>query len=157
MQEPAPQTPPERFDRLRSAILAFAAEREWGQFHDPKNLAMAIGVEVGELMDHFRWVANDASLSLLNDPRTREGVEDEAADVLILLIEFAATCGIDLLEAAERKLARNASRYPVSLSRGRAEKHDRLGGGGAAAMGAIAAAEASGAEADASRPASSGA
>jgi NTP pyrophosphatase (non-canonical NTP hydrolase) len=92
---------------------------------------MAIGVEAGELMDHFRWVANDASLGLLKDPRTRGGVEDEAADVLMLLIEFAATCGIDLLDAAERKLARNADRYPVSLARGRAEKHDRLGGGGA--------------------------
>lgn len=117
---------------------------------------MAIGVEVGELMDHFRWVGNGASPELLKDPRTRDGVEDEAADVLILLMEFAAVCGIDLLDAAERKLARNADRYPVALSRGRAEKHDRLGGGGAGDMGAIESARASRAEVDASRPASSG-
>ena len=147
---------PDRFEQLRAAILQFSSERDWGQFHDPKNLAMAIGVEVGELMDHFRWVGNGASPELLKDPRTRDGVEDEAADVLILLMEFAAVCGIDLLDAAERKLARNADRYPVALSRGRAEKHDRGGGGGAGDMGAIESARASRAEVDASRPASSG-
>jgi len=117
---------PDRWQRLRRAITDFAVERDWQQFHDPKNLSMAIGVEAGELMDHFRWVANERSIALLQDPTSRRGVEDESADVLILLIEFAEVCGIDLLAAAERKLARNAERYPVALAKGRAVKHDRL-------------------------------
>jgi NTP pyrophosphatase (non-canonical NTP hydrolase) len=111
---------------LQEKILAFAAERDWQQFHDPKNLAMAVAVEAGELMDHFRWVRNDASARVLDDAATRAGVEDEAADVMILLLEFAAVARIDLVQAVERKLARNAERYPVELSRGRSTKHDRL-------------------------------
>ena len=114
--------------RLQAQILAFAAERDWQQFHDPKNLAMAVAVEAGELMDHFRWVVNDRSRQVLDDPKSRTGIEEEAADVLILLAEFADVCGIDLLAAAGRKLEANALRYPVELSRGKATKHDRLGG-----------------------------
>lgn len=112
--------------RLQEKILAFVAERDWQQFHDPKNLAMAVAVEAGELMDHFRWVRNEASLAALDDARTRAGVEEEAADVMILLLEFAAVCGIDLAKAVEAKIARNAERYPVHLARGRSDKHDRL-------------------------------
>ena len=67
--------------RLQRMILAFAHERDWQQFHDPKNLSMAVAVEAGELMDHFRWVTNDRALGALDDPRTRAGVEEEAADV----------------------------------------------------------------------------
>jgi NTP pyrophosphatase (non-canonical NTP hydrolase) len=112
--------------RLQEQILAFAAEREWQQFHDPKNLAMAVAVEAGELMDHFRWVRNDDAHRALDDARTRAGVEEEAADVMILLLEFAAVAKIDIKAAVERKLARNAERYPVALSKGNATKHDRL-------------------------------
>ena len=119
----APKHPPSDIARLQSAILAFAAERDWQQFHDPKNLAMAVAVEAGELMDHFRWVKNDESLQTLVDARTRADVEDEVA---ILLFEFAAVCGIDIAQVIERKLARNAVRYPIALAKGRALKHDRL-------------------------------
>ena len=110
---------------LQRKILAFAAEREWGQFHDPKNLAMAVAVEAGELMDHFRWVRNDASRALLDDARTRSEVEEEVADVMILLLEFAAVTGIDVAKAVERKLEINARRYPVERSKGRSEKSGR--------------------------------
>ena len=112
--------------RLQVAITRFAAERDWHQFHDPKNLSMAIAVEAGELMDHFRWVRNDDALKVFDDPRTRAEVESEAADVMILLLEFATVSGIDIAAAVERKMARNAERYPVDLSKGRAVKHDRL-------------------------------
>ena len=112
--------------RLQEQILAFAAEREWQQFHDPKNLAMAVAVEAGELMDHFRWVSNAESMHALDDAPTRAGVEEEAADVMILLLEFAAVAKIDITAAVERKLAKNAARYPVALSKGNATKHDRL-------------------------------
>jgi NTP pyrophosphatase (non-canonical NTP hydrolase) len=111
---------------LQEKILAFAAEREWQQFHDPKNLAMAVAVEAGELMDHFRWVRSDDAHRALDDTKTRAGVEEEAADVMILLLEFAAVAKIDLKAAVERKLAKNAERYPVALSKGKATKHDRL-------------------------------
>ena len=110
---------------LQRKILAFAAEREWGQFHDPKNLAMAVAVEAGELMDHFRWVRNEASRALLDDARTRTEVEEEVADVMILLLEFAAVTGIDVAKAVERKLEINARRYPVERSKGRSEKSGR--------------------------------
>ena len=124
----APMSTPPTLADLQLRIRRFAEERDWLQFHDPKNLSMAIAVEAGELMDHFRWVANDRSRQVLDDPRSRAGIEEEAADVLILLAEFADVCGIDLLAAAGRKLEANALRYPVELSRGKATKHDRLGG-----------------------------
>lgn len=112
---------------LQQKILRFAAARDWQQFHDPKNLAMAIGVEVGELMDHFRWLRSDEAIAALQDPQTRAEVEDEVADVTILLLEFASVCGIDIIAAAHNKLARNEERYPADLSRGSAKKHTRLG------------------------------
>jgi dCTP diphosphatase len=112
--------------RMQDDITRFAAERDWHQFHDPKNLAMAIAVEAGELMDHFRWVRNEHALKVLDDPRTRAEVESEAADVMILLLEFATVCRIDIAAAVAAKMERNAERYPVELSKGRAVKHDRL-------------------------------
>jgi len=111
--------------RLQEKILAFAAEREWQQFHDPKNLAMAVAVEAGELMDHFRWVRNDASGAVLDDPRTRAEVEEEVGDVMILLLEFAAVARIDVARAVEAKLARNAEKYPVHLAKGSSAKSGR--------------------------------
>ena len=125
--QPDSEAPRSDIAALQAKILAFAAEREWQQFHDPKNLAMAVAVEAGELMDHFRWVPNAESRRALDDATTRAGVEEETADVMILLLEFAAVAKIDLKAAVERKLARNAERYPVALSKGKATKHDRLG------------------------------
>lgn len=112
---------------LQSRILAFARERDWLQFHDPKNLSMAVAVEAGELMEHFRWVRSEESLAVLGDARTREAVAHEVADVTILLLEFAANAGIDIPRAVAAKMAINAQRYPVETSRGRADKYDRLG------------------------------
>ncbi len=113
---------------LQSKILAFARERDWLQFHDPKNLSMAVAVEAGELMEHFRWIRSDESRAVLDDARTREAVSHEVADVMILLLEFAANAGIDIPRAVDAKMAINAQRYPVERSRGRADKYDRLGG-----------------------------
>jgi NTP pyrophosphatase (non-canonical NTP hydrolase) len=111
---------------LQAAVARFTAERDWAQFHDPKSLAMAIGVEAGELMEHFRWVATDAARGAMDDPRTRREVGEELADVVILALEFASVTGLDLGEEVLRKLAKNAARYPVELSRGVATKYDRL-------------------------------
>ena len=111
---------------LQREIQQFSAARDWKQFHDPKNLAMAIGVEVGELMEHFRWTSSDQARRALDDPKVREAVEHELADVMILVLEFASETDIDIPSVVRRKLAINASRYPVERSKGSALKYDRL-------------------------------
>jgi len=109
---------------LRAKLRAFVAERDWGQFHNPKNLAMALVAEAGELLEHFQWLTAEQADSL--PPETLAEVEHELADVLIFLVELADRLNVDLLAAAERKLAVNAQKYPVHKARGRATKYDKL-------------------------------
>ena len=115
---------PDSLARLGARLAEFAAEREWTQFHNPKNLAMALAGEAGEVIDHFRWLTPEQAASL--DAATRDAVSLECADVLLFLIRLADQLGIDLIAAAYRKMAINAERYPVDKSRGRAEKYDKL-------------------------------
>lgn len=109
---------------LSARLAAFAAEREWDQFHNPKNLAMAVAGEVGELIEHFQWLTPDEAANL--PAATREEVALEAADVLLFLIRLCDKLDIDLGAAAGRKLELNAAKYPVAASRGRATKYDKL-------------------------------
>ena len=109
---------------LRARLAAFADERDWDQFHNPKNLAMAVAGEVGELVEHFQWLTPEQAANL--SAATREEVALEAADVLLFLLRLCDKLGIDLASAAERKLALNAKKYPVGKSRGRATKYDKL-------------------------------
>lgn len=109
---------------LRDRLRAFAAERDWEPFHTPKNLAMALAGEAGEVIEHFQWLTPEASAALPD--AQREAVALELADVLLYLIRLADVLDIDLQQAALRKLAINAARYPVELARGRAEKYDQL-------------------------------
>ncbi len=109
---------------LGALLDAFASEREWEQFHNPKNLAMAVAGEVGELIEHFQWLTPDEAANLPAD--TREEVALEAADVLLFLIRLCDKLDIDLGAAAGRKLVLNAVKYPVAASRGRATKYDKL-------------------------------
>jgi len=109
-------------DELRQRLRAFAAERDWEQFHSPKNLAMALIVEAGELVEHFQWLTQAQSLALA--PDKRELVAQELADVLIYLVRLADRLDVDLLAAAERKLALNAEKYPAERARGSARKYD---------------------------------
>ncbi len=111
---------------LRERVLAFAREREWEQFHSPKNLSMALAAEAGELMEHFLWTDSQASRAALADPVRREKIEDEIADVVIYALEFANIGGIDLARAIEAKLAKNAAKYPVEKARGRSAKYTEL-------------------------------
>lgn len=111
-------------DALRTRLRVFVAERDWDQFHNPKNLAMALIAEAGELVEHFQWLTPAEADSL--PPDTRIEVEHEIADVLIFLVELADRLGIDPLAAAERKLALNAKKYPVEKARGSARKYDKL-------------------------------
>ena len=109
---------------LRDAMRRFAAERDWDRFHTPKNLAMALSGEAGELIEHFQWLTAEESASL--PAPAREEVALEMADVLLYLVRLGDVLGIDLAEAARRKIAINAQRYPVERVRGRAVKYDRL-------------------------------
>ncbi len=109
---------------LSDRLAAFAQERDWDQFHNPKNLAMAVAGEAGELVEHFQWLTPEQAANL--SAATREEVALEAADVLLFLLRLCDKLDIDLAAAAERKLELNAKKYPVHKSRGRATKYDKL-------------------------------
>ena len=111
-------------ENLRARIAAFAAERDWEQFHNPKNLAMALAAEAGELLEHFQWLTPAQASDL--PAGTREDVALECADVLWYLLRLCDKLGIDLAAAADRKLALNAKKYPVEKSRGKMTKYDKL-------------------------------
>ena len=111
-------------ETLRARLAEFAAERDWDQFHNPKNLAMAVAGEAGELVEHFQWLTFEQAAHL---PRaTRDEVALECADVLLFLLRLCDKIDIDLAQAARKKLALNAKKYPVEKSRGRATKYTRL-------------------------------
>jgi NTP pyrophosphatase (non-canonical NTP hydrolase) len=109
---------------LRRRLGQFAQEREWQQFHSPKNLASALIVEAGELLEHFQWMTEEQSRRL-NAEQT-EAVAGELADVLLYLVQLSDAVGVDLLTAANAKLELNAARYPVDRARGSSRKHDQL-------------------------------
>ena len=111
-------------EHLRKQIAAFAAERDWDQFHNPKNLSTAVAVEAGELIEHFQWLTPEQAENL--PTAAREDVALECADVLLFLIRLCDRLDIDLAAAAERKLGLNAKKYPVDKSRGRSTKYDKL-------------------------------
>lgn len=115
---------PDSLLRLRDALREFAAERDWDQFHTPRNLATALAVEAAELLEPFQWLT-DAQASNL-PPDTRAAVEQELADVLLYLVRLADRLGVDLEQAAIAKIARNAVKYPVEKARGSARKYDEI-------------------------------
>lgn len=114
----------DRLESLRAQLAEFAAKRDWNQFHNPKNLAMAVAGEVGELVEHFQWLTFEQAENL--SVQTRDEVALEAADVLLFLLRLCDKLDIDLAAAAARKLELNAKKYPVSKSRGRATKYNKL-------------------------------
>ncbi|WP_338770395.1 nucleotide pyrophosphohydrolase [Massilia sp. METH4] len=115
-------SPQDSLEELRELTRAFAAERDWGQFHTPKNLVMALSVEVAELVEHFQWLRTGALDEL--DERKLEGVRHEMADVLLYLVQLADRTGVDLRAAALEKLRLNGEKYPASKVRGDARKYD---------------------------------
>ncbi|HOB75717.1 MAG TPA: nucleotide pyrophosphohydrolase [Phycisphaerae bacterium] len=106
-------------ETLRREIAAFVHERDWEQFHDPKNLSIAIATEAAELMEHFRWVRNEHAADLLKDEKALAGVRDEVADTLAFLLSFANASNIDLTQALRDKMRRNAKKYPVEVYKGK--------------------------------------
>ena len=101
----------ETLTELRDRLRIFCTERKWHRFHTPKNLVMALSVEAAELVEHFQWITAEES-SHISDAK-RAQVADEIADVLIYLTELADVLDIDMLEATQRKLVKNAQKYPV--------------------------------------------
>lgn len=111
---------------LKARVLAFAREREWEQFHSPKNLSMALAAEAGELMEHFLWSTPEASHAVAAEPVKRTKIAEELADVVIYALEFANATQLDLAAAIEAKMQANAQKYPVEKARGRADKYTEL-------------------------------
>lgn len=111
---------------LKARVLAFAREREWEQFHAPKNLSMALAAEAGELMEHFLWCTPEASRAGARDEARRRRIEEELADVMIYALEFANMTGMDVAAVIEAKMSANAKKYPVEKARGRSDKYTEL-------------------------------
>ena len=110
--------------RLANTLRAFAAERDWDQFHTPKNLATSISVEAAELLEVFQWSRGQKGWHEVTDPSVRSRVENELADILLYVIRFADKADIDLEAIAERKIALNAEKYPPGKFRGSDRKYD---------------------------------
>ena len=111
-------------DGLRDQLRAFAAARDWDQFHSPKNLAMALSAEAAELLEIFQWLTEEQSRSLA--PDAHAAASDEVADVLLYLIRLADKLGIDPIAAARRKIVANAAKYPADKARGSSRKYTEL-------------------------------
>ena len=107
----------------------FVAAREWEQFHTPKNLAMSLAGEAGELLEIFQWLTPEQSARIADTPKGKEAVEHELADVLAGIIRLADVLGIDLPRALWAKLRLNEQKYPAALAKGHARKHTELSGG----------------------------
>jgi dCTP diphosphatase len=104
---------------LRESMARFVAQRDWQQFHSPKNLVMALAVEAAELMEHFLWIDDDSSRAAVRDPAQRGAIADEIADVAGVLFALCNALDLDLSDAIADKMARNEHKYPVDKCRGR--------------------------------------
>ena len=109
---------------IKQRLRDFAEARDWGQFHSPKNLSMALSVEVAEIVEHFQWLTQEQSKRL--DSEKREKIREEIGDVMIYLAQLADSLGIDPVRAAEEKMRINEKKYPVARSRGLAVKYTEL-------------------------------
>lgn len=112
--------------QLAKELEKFANDRNWAQFHSPKNLAMALSGEVGELVEIFQWMTEDASKAAASNSETSQAVKNELADVLMYVVRLASVLGVDLNAAAQEKLKLNAEKYPVAKAWNTNKKYDRL-------------------------------
>jgi NTP pyrophosphatase (non-canonical NTP hydrolase) len=109
---------------LQASLRTFAAERDWEQFHSPKNLASALSVEAAELLEHFQWLTEEQSRSI--PAEKREAIAEEVADVFLYLLQLTDKLDIDPLEAARRKIQTNAVKYPAERAKGTSKKYSEL-------------------------------
>lgn len=118
------ELPVEALQALRDALRTFTAERDWDQFHSPKNLAIALSVEAAELLEVFQWLSEADSRAL--GEKAKAAASEEIADVLLYLVLLCDELGIDPVAAAERKMIANAQKYPVDKARGTSKKYTEL-------------------------------
>lgn len=111
----------QEIEQLQAALRRFASERDWGQFHSPKNLAASLSIEAAEVLEHFQWLTDEQSRTLSDEQRQKVG--HEIADVLLYLLQLSDKLGIDPLAMAHEKLALNADKYPVEQARGSSRKY----------------------------------
>ena len=109
---------------IKTRLRLFSDKRDWHQFHSAKNLSMALSVEASEIVEHFQWLTEEQSDNLPQS--TLQKVETELADTFLYLLQLADRLGVDLLDAAERKMDGNEAKYPVEKSRGNAKKYSEL-------------------------------
>ncbi|MCY1218406.1 MazG-like family protein [compost metagenome] len=121
--EKKPDEPLIDVTRLCAAQDKFAKDRDWEQFHSPKNLVMALTGEVGELSEIFQWMTEADSRSAGANPATSQAIKDELADVLLYLVRLSSTLGLDLNEAVSQKLVKNAQKYPAEKVKGKSKKY----------------------------------
>ncbi len=112
---------------LQALLGEFASRRDWRQFHTPKNLAMALAGEAGEVVSLFQWLTPEESSAVMTRPERARRVREELADVFAYLLQLADVLDVDLVEALRAKVAVNEARYPEEVARGRADKYDELG------------------------------
>ena len=108
---------------IQDKLENFATERDWGQFHNPKNLSMALSVEASELVEIFQWLRAEESIS--PDKKQIDAIKSEVADIAMYLLRFCSILEIDIEEAIKNKLEKNAEKYPVNLAKGNAQKYNQ--------------------------------
>jgi dCTP diphosphatase len=109
------------FDRIKKQVRQFVVERDWDQFHSPKNLSMALIVEAAEMVEHFQWLTEEQSCNL--PPEKLAEVELELADIQVYLISLAEKLRLDIVVAVDKKLELNAQKYPLEKARGNSKKY----------------------------------
>ena len=113
-------------DDFKKYIIAFRDERNWKQFHDPKNLAAALAIEAAELQELFLWKNNDEIATMLEDERARNKIGQELSDVFVYLLLMSESCGLDIISEAEKKMKHNAEKYPIEKSYNSHKKYTEL-------------------------------
>lgn len=111
---------------IQEKLRKFSSERDWDQFHTPKNLATALSVEASELLEIFQWLTDEQSFAVRDDEKRMRMVSHEMADVLLYLLRLADMLSVDLQSAVEQKLVLNSEKYPVEKARGNAKKYSDL-------------------------------
>lgn len=115
-----------RIQEIKDRIQKYCEERDWDQFHNPKELSIGLITEASEVLEHFRFKSEDEMEQFLKDSKKREDIEDEMADVLFFLFRFAQKYNVDLSEAFNRKMSKNEKKYPVEKSKGSNKKYTEL-------------------------------
>ncbi|MBJ6727181.1 nucleotide pyrophosphohydrolase [Geomesophilobacter sediminis] len=117
---------PTTIDDLKLKVKDFCEERDWDQFHGPKDLAIGVSTEAAELLEHFRFQSDEQALALLNEPHAREEIEDELADVLFFVLRFSQRFEVDLTKALLRKIEKSGRKYPIQKAKGKNTKYTKL-------------------------------